>query len=150
MRGISVFERSPISKITLKLPTIWPRFIHLGIKATLKLISKSPPSGTSWSKWPIQSSESGCLHNKWANPGFKTLPQPFASVLRVAVFRMCDHAWRDDKFYKAIIKLTCYLALSDMAMWLMFAHQWSQGLICWPSSVIKTLPMLWLRTWWET
>lgn len=150
MRCISVFERSPIGQITLKLPTIWPRCIYLGIKATLKLISKSPLSGTPGRKWPIQSSESGCLHNKWANPGFKTHPQPFTLVLGVAVLRMCDHAWRDDKFYKAIIKSTCYLAPSDMPRWLIFAHQWSQGLICWPSSVIKTLPTLCLRTWWES
>lgn len=150
MRCISVFEWSPKSKITLKPPTIWTRFIHLGMKATLKHISKSPLSGTPQRKWPIQSSESGCLHNKWAFPGFKTHPQRFALVLGVAVFRMCDHALRDDKFYEAIIKSACYLALSDMPMWLMFAHQWSQGLICWPSSVIKTFSTLCLRTWWET
>lgn len=145
MRHVSVSERSPISKIALKLPPVWPRFIHLDTQATLRLISKSPPSSSPSSKWPIQSSS-----HKWGNPGFKTHPQPFASVLRATEFRMCDHAWRDDRYYKEIIKSTCYLAPSAMATWLMFAHQWSPGLICWPSSVIKTLPTLWLRTWWET
>ena len=38
MRRVFISERSPTSKITLKLPSVWPRFIHLSIQATPNLI----------------------------------------------------------------------------------------------------------------
>lgn len=148
---IYIWKEVQISKITRKLPTIQLWFLHLGIKATPKLNSKSPLPSSPWKKWPMAAEFWVWLFvPQWASSGLHTHPRPSVLVLGVAEFRMCDHAWTDDKFYEAIIKSTCCLAPSDMPTWLMLAHQWSQDLICWPSGVIKTLPTLSPRTWWET
>lgn len=88
VKFIFIFERSPSTNLILWLHTIWPRFIHINIKAALRLIFKAPlpeSSGESDQCHRVQSEDPGThtQKKKWANSSFKAHWQPLALGVEV-------------------------------------------------------------------